>query len=101
MTTTMNFQFVPAYYEWHLTDDNGNILHNMVDPSECLYNEDGTPMDLESVIDFCSQDLHMADWHYYSEQDYNGILLEENLTERQIKVASKIMGEALYNYYIA
>jgi len=101
MNETMNFKFMPGYYEWHLTDEKGNILHNMVDPSECLFNEDGTPMDLEDVIDFCNQDLLMADWRYYSNEDYNGVLLEENLTAGQIKAASEIMGKTLYNYYIS
>lgn len=27
----------PAYYEWHLTDDNNNVIFALNDPSENLY----------------------------------------------------------------
>ena len=96
------FEFTPGYYEWHLTDKaTGETLHNMIEPSEDLYNEDGEPMTLEEMKDFCADDLRCADWHYMDNDEYNGILLSERLTEQEIITASSLIAETLYNYYIA
>ena len=98
----IQFEFTPGYYEWHLTDKaTGEILHYMIDPSEDLYNEDGEPMTLEEMKDFFADDLHCADWHYMDNDEYNGILPSERLTEQEIITASSLIAETLYNYYIA
>ena len=96
------FEFTPGYYEWHLTDKaTGEILHNMCDPFESLFREDGEPMNQDEIECFCIDDLHCADWHYQDGEEYNGILPEETLTEREIIAAGKLIAETLYNYYIA
>lgn len=96
-----NLHFEPSYYEWHLTDGDGNILHNMVDPAESLYTEDGDAMTEEQIIDLCADDLNAAEAVYSEGDEYNGIYLEDSLTASQIKAASEIMGKALYNFYFA
>ncbi len=96
-----HFRFVPGYYEWHLVDDNGTTLHNMVDPSDSLYDEDGNELTLEGVIALCEDDLNSADSRYAEGDDYNGILLEDTLTPQEIVEAAKIMGQTLYDYYIS
>lgn len=96
-----HFRFVPGYYEWHLVDDNGTTLHNMVDPSDSLYDEDGNELTLEGVIALCEDDLNCADSRYAEGDDYNGILLEDTFTPQEIVEAAKIMGQTLYDYYIS
>ena len=97
------FYFKPGYYEWHLTDRNGNILHNMVDPAEDLFNEDGEELTIEEVHSLCYQDLQCADNHYECDEDYNGILLNdlERLDEQEIAEAADVMCDALVDYYFA
>ena len=46
-------------------------------------------------------DLSPADWHYMDNDEYNGILPSERLTEQEIITASSLIAETLYNYYIA
>ena len=101
MNTQRNFQFVPAYYEWHLIDNNGNTLHNMVDPLDELFHEDGLPMNLEEVTDMCAEELHAAENAYAEGNDYNGIMLSEGLSAIEEKKAAQVMAQALYNYYLA
>ena len=98
-----SFSFVPGYYEWHLVDESGKTLHNMVDPSECLYDEDGNNLTLEGVTALCEDDLNCADSHYSEGDDYNGILLDEDesLSQQEIVEAAKVMGQALYDYYLS
>ena len=97
------FEFKPGQYEWHLTDkETGKILHNMVDPIEELYDENGMPLSLEETINLCFSDLDCADSNYAENEAYNGILLEgdDTLSLDEMERASKIMGQILYDYYI-
>lgn len=97
-----NFIFKPGYYEWHLIDaDTEQTLHNMVDPSENICYEDGTPMTLDEIIDFCFCDLDCADTNYADNDDYNGIQLEgdDRLSLDEMKNAADLMGKILYEYY--
>ena len=58
-----NYQFVPAYYEWHLVNKDGDILLSMEDPEESLCYETDTNGELldepepfttlEEVRDMC------------------------------------------------
>lgn len=95
------FTFTPAYYEWHLLDSNGKIVHNMVDPGEDMCHEDGTPLSYDEVLSFVSEDLNAAESNYADGKEYNGIMLEDGFTAPQMKAAAKVMARSLYNYYIA
>ena len=99
------FCLIPTYYEWHLIDkDTHETLHNLVDPADELYHEDGTPRSLEEIISFCQEELISADIAYSEDDEYNGIWLSEKKRLDQIEeipVAAKVMAETLYNYYIA
>lgn len=111
MATSNNYQFIPAYYEWHFTDGNGKVLANWNDPVESLYkefdNETGEPYDdpqlmtdkdeieleCESFIDTGTMLFDEG------ETEYNGIARAD--FERLPQNAAAIMAEALYNYYVA
>ena len=95
------FTFTPAYYEWHLLDRNGRIVHNMVDPLEKLFREDGSQMTLEEVTDICAEDLHAAESAYAEGRYYNGIMLFNGLSALDLKKAAEVMARALCNYYLA
>lgn len=101
MKTTSNYRFVPAYYEWHLTDEEGNILHCMADPSDEMFQENGDALTLAEVVEFCEHDLIWADGLYRDGEEYNGVYIEEGFTPKEIAKFSDIMATALYNYYIA
>lgn len=96
------FKFKPGYYEWHLVDaDTGAVLHNMVDPSDDLFHEDGECLTLDEITDLCANDLLCADFAYNDGISYNGILLTDNsLTMHELLSASRLMGKVLYDYYI-
>lgn len=95
------FKFEADYYEWHLTDaETGETLHNLVDPSEDLFNEDDMPMSREEIEDFCFSELECADRWYSQNEDYNGIMLKERLDKDEMSEAAKLMADVLYNYYI-
>lgn len=98
--TTNNLQFVPGYYEWHLTDEEGNILHNMVLDSEDLFHEDGTQMELDEVIELCEDDLLAAQQCYLDGEENNGVKAEWK-TPKEIALTADVMATALYNYYFA
>ena len=98
--TTKNLQFVPAYYEWHLTDKNGN-MHCMADPADEMFQENGDALTLAEVVEFCEHDLIWADGLYRDGEEYNGVYIEEGFTPKEIAKFSDIMATALYNYYIA
>jgi len=93
------FFFAPAYYEWHLTDERGNLIHVMADPAEETCHEDGTPCTFEEVEDMCANDLECADRTYEEGEGYNGHYLEDPLTEEETEEAANVMATALYNYY--
>jgi hypothetical protein len=99
------FNLIPAYYEWHLIDDETHeTLHNLVDPADELYHEDGTPRSLEEITDWLNDELISADIAYSENNDYNGIWLrnEKRLDQiEEIPAAAKVMAETLYNYYIS
>lgn len=96
------FRFIPAYYEWHLLDEENNILHNWPDPVEELFDaETGEPIPPEEIKWLCREYLEMADEQYAQGEDYNGILLNElqRLDEQEIAEASNVMFKALVDYY--
>jgi hypothetical protein len=99
------FSLIPAYYEWHLIDnDTHETLHNLVDPADELYHEDGTPKTLEELTNWLNEELISADIAYSENNEYNGIWLrnEKRLDQiEEIPAAAKVMAETLYNYYIA
>lgn len=99
------FCLIPTYWEWHLIDeDTHETLHNLVDPADELYHEDGAPMSLEEIIGFCQEELISADIAYSENDEYNGIWLcnDKRLDQtEEIPAAAKVMAETLYNYYIA
>lgn len=99
------FSLIPAYYEWHLIDDETHeTLHNLIDPADELYHEDGTPRSLEELTNWLNEELISADIAYSEDDEYNGIWLrnEKRLDQiEEIPAAAKVMAETLYNYYIA
>lgn len=99
------FSLIPAYYEWHLIDDKTHeTLHNLIDPADELYHEDGTPKTLEELTNWFNEELISADIAYSEDDEYNGIWLSEEKRLDQIEeipAAAKVMAETLYNYYIA
>lgn len=99
------FSLIPAYYEWHLIDnDTRETLHNLVDPADELYHEDGTPKTLEELTNWFNEELISADIAYSEDDEYNGIWLNEEKRLdpiEEIPAAAKVMAETLYNYYIA
>ena len=99
-----NFDLVAGYYEWHLIDtETHETLHNLIDPSEYLYHEDGTPKSLEELTNWLNEELISADIAYSEDDEYNGIWLNEEKRLDQIEeipAAAKVMAETLYHYYI-
>ena len=100
-----NFDLVAGYYEWHLIDtETHETLHNLIDPADELYHEDGTPRSLEELTNWLNEELISADIAYSEDDEYNGIWLrnEKRLDQiEEIPAAAKVMAETLYNYYIA
>ena len=98
------FSLIPAYYEWHLIDtETHETLHNLVDPADELYHEDGTPKSLEELTNWLNEELISADIAYSEDDEYNGIWLSEKKRLDQIEeipAAAKVMAETLYHYYI-
>ena len=98
------FNLIPAYYEWHLIDNETHeTLHNIIDPIDVLYYDDGTHMSLEELTNWAKEDLITADIAYSANGDYNGIWLrdEKRLDPiNEIPTAAKVIAETLYNYYI-
>lgn len=98
------FSFIPAYYEWHLIDNETHeTLHNLIDPVDWLYHEDTTPKSLEELRNFFIEDLIAADIAYSENTEYNGIWLcdEKRLDQlEEIPAAAKLIADTLYNYYI-
>ena len=63
------FDLVAGYYEWHLIDtETHETLHNLIDPSELLYHEDGSPLTKDEIESWCKEELISADIAY-SEDD--------------------------------
>lgn len=94
-------QFVPAYYEWHLVDENGKVLYNLVDP----WGWDD-PFDdcktLQDVIDVMKEDINVEEmnWNCYGgepECPHNSLVDPFTLPDN----AAEVMAQALYDYYVA
>ena len=98
------FNLIPAYHEWHLIDNETHeTLHNIIDPLDLLYNDDGTHMSLEELTNWFNGELGTADLIYSTNGEYNGIWLrdEKRLDPiNEIPTAAKVIAETLYNYYI-
>lgn len=98
------FSLIPAYYEWHLIDNETHeTLHNLIDPADELYHEDGTPRSLEELTNWLNEELISADIAYSENDEYYGIWLrnEKRLDQiEEIPAAAKVMAETLYHYYI-
>ena len=99
------FCLIPTYWEWHLIDtETHETLHNLVDPADEIYHEDGTPRSLEELTNWLNEELIAADIAYSENDEYNGIWLrnEKRLDQiEEIPAAAKVMAETLYSYYIA
>ena len=97
------FCLTPSYWEWHLIDkDTHETLHNLIDPADDIYHEDGSPMSLEELTNWLNEELISADIAYSENNEYNGIWLrdEKRLDQiEEIPAAAKLMAEILYNYY--
>lgn len=95
------FRFEPGYYEWHLIDDmTGEVCHNLADPEEDIYREDGGVLTRLGLRELLTDDLLCADRHYCDGEEYNGVLLKRRLQPEEIVKAAKLMADVLYNYYI-
>lgn len=98
------FNLIPAYYEWHLIDNETHeTLHNIIDPIDVLYYDDGTPISLEELTNWLNEELISADIAYSENREYNGIWLcdEKRLDQiEEIPAAAKVIADTLYNYYI-
>lgn len=98
------FNIIPSYWEWHLIDNETHeTLHNLIDPSDMLYHDDGTPLSLEELRSWFNEDLIAADIAYSENGEYNGIWLcdEKRLDQiEEIPAAAKVIADTLYNYYI-
>ena len=109
-----NYVFRPAYYEWHLTDCNGRVLLNWVDPADNFYIyedeygndlEDPRPMTYDEVLAECEDYIECGNMFFREadEQDerdgYHGVRRRE--WEQLPDNAAEIMAKAIYDYYIA
>lgn len=104
-----NYSFVPAYYEWHFIDDNGNVLLNMKDPFEVLFDEtdeSGQLLEqprpittLDGVLDVCKDFIEVEKMCLDSEEN-SGQGNDERIFDLPDN-AAEIMAHALYDFYIA
>lgn len=91
---TPRYIVMPSYYEWHLVDTKRNeVIYNIVDPSESL--EGMTTK--QQVIDWVKDEIY--NWATSNDNEpLNGI----NPNEVELPDNAHILlGEALYNFYIA
>ena len=85
--------FTPAYYEWHLLDDHGNIIFPLEDP-EWIYDcksKDNIHYHLACLVDY----LYMEE---YDNDDYDIFLY--GLTDEQRDEAIELMTETLNRHYL-
>ena len=102
-----NYQFIPAYYEWHFIDaDNPDmVLLNMQDPIDSLYKDedcDELMDDIDQVRCVCEDYINTTREGLEldgEERDINGNTLD-GLDELPADAAD-IMAQALWNHYIA
>ena len=90
------YSFVPAYYEWHFLDEDGNILLNWVDPMDCF---NGNLTDIETVRNECDNFINQRrDNLLLGGQDpFHCNTLE--CLDKLPGNAAHIMAAALFNYY--
>lgn len=107
------YDFVPAYYEWHFTDSDGNVLLNWIEPLGDLYiefDDDGNwleeprPMTYDQILAECEAFINIAWMNFENDtatqkNDMHGCYSEDY--EKLPKNAAKIMACALYDYYFA
>lgn len=95
------YRFVPAYYEWHLVDENGKILYSMPDPTDELFNEQIKCETLDDVRGVVEGELdgEKANWsmNYEDTDEKHALIPFDELP----KSTCEIMARALYDYYIA
>ena len=108
-----DYDFRPAYYEWHFTNGNGRLLLNWVDPSDNFWvkeddeendiYDDLRPMTYEEVLCECKDYIECGN-NFFNEADeideregYHGVKREawELLPDN----AAEIMATALFYYY--
>ena len=104
-----NYSFVPAYYEWHLVNKDGDILLNMKDPFEMLFDEtdeSGQLLEqprpittLDGVLDVCKEFIEVEKMCLDIEED-SGQGNDEHIFDLPDNAAD-IMAQALYDYYVA
>lgn len=108
-----DYAFRPAYYEWHLTDGNGRVLLNWVDPADnFVVREDDDendeydverPMTYDEVLAECEEYIQCGN-DFFNEADeedeeegYHGVKREDFI--RLPENAADIMATALFYYY--
>lgn len=92
------YYFVPGYYEWHLIDENGKILLNVVDPLDDLCECDS----YEDVLNWCESLYLEAYKHYEQNEDFNGIQIDPaDIPCAYYPKTSPVqeMANALFEYY--
>ena len=95
------YRFVPAYYEWHLVDENGKVLYSMPDPFDELFNECiecETLDDVRGVVD-SELDGEKTNWeiNYEGTEERHALVPFDKLP----KSTCELMARALYDYYVA
>lgn len=95
------YRFIPGYYEWHLVDENGNILYVMQDPSEDLFNEQIECETLDDVRGVIEGELDTERQNWIT--NYEGNVARHALIpfDELPKSTCEIMARALYDYYVA
>ena len=93
------YRFVPAYYEWHLIDEEGNILLNWDDPIEEL-------CDLKTIDDVWAECNHFVEAERVTVLEEGFESLHGNTAEMlnklpDDKIFLPIMAEALFYAYCA
>ena len=103
-----DYDFRPAYYEWHFTNGNGRLLLNWVDPGDNFWvteDEEGNelpearPMTYDEVLSECEGYIQGGDYAFEDDdaEEFAGVsredwaLLPDN--------AAAIMATALFYYY--
>ena len=92
------YKFVPAYYEWHLVDEEGTVLLNMNDPAEEMAlckTYDDVKTEVEDFIVATKQEFDC--WPDEKTIDGNTPEMFDKLPSNAVE----IMAQALYDYYVA
>lgn len=94
------YKFVPSYWEWHLLDDNGQIILNIPDPYDGNLIECKT---YEDVLKLCEDWYLEAYKHYEDGEDFNGVKVDPTSIPSAYLAATepvRVMAKTLYDYYI-